>query len=94
MIRSGRKRGRGYDRYDYVRLRRSLREDWKVIMSHDDAGREELNRRNEGLKERLLAAPPDERDEIVKEIDEIARQLRELDLDDRTHSSIEGASEG
>ena len=64
------------------------------MMSHDDAGREELNRRYEGLKERLSAAPPDERDEILKEIDEIARQLRELDLDDRIQSSMEGGSEG
>ncbi len=60
----------------------------------DDAGREELDRRYGGLNERLSAAPPDERHEILKEIDEIARQLRELDLDDRIQSSMEGGSEG
>lgn len=58
------------------------------------SGREELNRRVEGLNQRLSAAAPGERDEILKEIDEIARQLRELDLDDRIQSSMEGGSEG
>ena len=61
--------------------------------AHDDAGREALNRRNEGLNEQLSAAAPDERDEILHEIDEIARQLRELDLDDRIEGSMEGGSE-
>ena len=60
----------------------------------DDPGREELNRRYGGLNERLSAAPPDERYEILKELDEIARQLRELDLDDRIQGSMEGGSEG
>ena len=59
----------------------------------DDAGREELNRRYERFNERLSAAAPDDRDEILKEIDEIARQLRDLDLDDRIQSSMEGGSE-
>lgn len=59
----------------------------------DDAGREELNRRYERLNERLLVAAPGERNEILKELDEIARQLRELDLDDRIQSSMEGGSE-
>ncbi len=61
--------------------------------ARDDTGREELNRRYEGLNERLSAAAPDERHEILKEIDEIARQLRELDLDDRIEGSMEGGSE-
>ena len=65
-----------------------------MTMGHDDAGREELNRRRQELNQRLLAAPPDERNEILEEIDEIARQLRELDLDDRIRSSMEGGSEG
>ena len=60
----------------------------------NDAEHEELNRRYQALNERLSAAPPDERNEILKEIDEIARQLRELDLDDRIQSSMEGGSEG
>ena len=64
-----------------------------MTMGHDDAGREELNRRRQELNERLSAAAPDERNEILEEIDEIARQLRELDLDDRIQSSMEGGSE-
>ena len=59
-----------------------------------DAEHEELNRRYEGLNGRLSAAAPDERHEMLKQIDEIARQLRELDLDDRIQSSMEGGSEG
>ncbi len=59
-----------------------------------DTEREELSRRRQNLNERLLAAPPDERNQILKEIDEIVRQLRELDLDDRIQSSMEGGSEG
>ena len=60
---------------------------------HDDAGREELNHRHERLNERLSAAPPGARHEILEELDEIARQLRELDLDDRIEGSMEGGSE-
>ena len=59
----------------------------------DDAGREELNRRHERLNERLSAAPPGARHESLEELDEIARQLRELDLDDRIEGSMEGGSE-
>ncbi len=58
-----------------------------------DTEREELSRRRQELNDRLSAAPPDERDEILKEIVEIARQLRELDLDNRIQSSMEGGSE-
>ena len=65
-----------------------------MIMGHDDTGREELDRRRQELNERLLAAPTGERNEILQEIDELARQLRELDLDDRIQSSMEGGSEG
>ncbi len=65
-----------------------------MLRGHNDARREELDRRRQELDERLIAAPPDERNEILKEIDEIARQLRELDLDDRIRSSMEGGSEG
>ena len=64
------------------------------MMGHGDAERDQLNRRRQELNERLSAAPPDERDEILKELDEIARQLQELDLDDRIQSSMEGGSEG
>ena len=60
----------------------------------DDAGREELNLQYERLNERLSVAPHNERNEIQKEIDETVRQLRELDLDDRIQSSMEGGSEG
>ncbi len=63
-------------------------------MGYDDAGREELNRRRQELDERLLAAPPDKRNELLQEIAEIAGQLRELDLDDRIRGSMEGGSEG
>ncbi len=60
----------------------------------NDSEREELNRRSQGLRERLSTAPPAERDEVLKELNEIAGQLRELDLDDRLRSSMEGGSEG
>jgi len=59
----------------------------------DNAEHEELNRRSKALNERLSAAAPDERNEILKEIDEIAHQIRELDLDDRLRGSMEGGSE-
>ena len=59
----------------------------------DDAERQQLNRRYGELNQRLSAAPPDEREAILEEMDEIARQLRELDLDDRIQSSMEGGSE-
>ena len=36
-----------------------------MTSGHDDAGREELNRRRQELNERLLAAPPDERNQIL-----------------------------
>ncbi len=55
--------------------------------------RDLLNRRSHELNERLQGALRHERNEILKQIDEIARQLRELDLDDRIRSSMEGGSE-
>ena len=52
-----------------------------------------LNLRYHELNERLPGALRHERNEILRQIDEIARQLRELELDDRIRSSMEGGSE-
>ena len=60
----------------------------------NNSEREELNRRSQELRERLSTARPAECDEVLKEMNEIGRQLRELDLDDRLRSSMEGGSEG
>ncbi len=77
-----------------VRQGRAAREDRQLTSPANDSEREELNRRSQGLRERLSTTPPAERDEVVREMNEIARQLRELDLDDRLRSSMEGGSEG
>ena len=69
-------------------------EDRHLTWPDNDSEREELNRRSQELRERLSTAPPAERDEVLKEMNEIGRQLRELDLDDRLRSSMEGGSEG
>ncbi len=62
--------------------------------SDNDSEREELNRRSQELRERLSTVRPAECDDVLKEINEIARQRRELDLDDLLRSSMEGGSEG
>ena len=77
-----------------VRQGRTPREDRQMTGSDNDSEREELNRRSQELRERLSTPPPAERDEVLKEMNEIADQRRELDLDDRLRSSMEGGSEG
>lgn len=87
---------RAHDTYrgDCLPSRRTLHEDRKMTTPDNDTEHEELNRRTQALNERLSGAAPDERNEILKEIDEIARQIREMDLDDRLRGSMEGGSEG
>ncbi len=77
-----------------VRQGGTPREDRQVTRPENDSEREDLNRRSQELRERLSTARPAERDEVLKEINEIARQRRELDLDDLLRSSMEGGSEG
>ena len=77
-----------------VRQGRTPREDRQMTRPDNDSEREELNRRSQEILERLSTAPPAERDEVLKEMNEIADQRRELDLDDRLRSGMEGGSEG
>lgn len=65
-----------------------------MVTPGSDAEREELNRRHQELRVRLQAAPPDDRDTILEEMRVIMRELRELNLDDRLRSSMDGGSEG
>ncbi len=65
-----------------------------MVTPGSDTEREELNRRHQELRVRLQAAPSDDRDTILEEMRVIMRKLRELNLDDRLRSSMDGGSEG
>ena len=70
------------------------REDRQLTKPDSQTQSEELNRRSQELSKRLSIASAGQRDEILKEISEIGRELQELSLDDRLRSSMEGGSEG
>ncbi len=65
-----------------------------MVTPGSDAERDELNRRHQELSVRLQAAPPDDRDTILEGMRVIMLELRELNLDDRLRSSMDGGSEG
>ena len=68
-------------------------EDRQLAKSDNEAQREELNRQSQELGKRLSIAPSGQHDDILREMNEIERELQEIALDDRLRSNMEGGSE-